>query len=67
MKHEDQHNLSDEEINQELERQRRHLYDVKSQAVTEKLEDTTQPLKARRQIARLLTERRARQLTRNKA
>ena len=47
--------LSDEELDSELARLRRHLFDVRSQAVTEKLEDTTMITKVRRDIARLLT------------
>ena len=54
--------MQDEEIRQELARLRRHLYDLKSQAVTEKLEDPTQLSKTRRDIARLLTEQRRREL-----
>ncbi len=62
MKAEESHKLSDEEVSVEVQRLRRHLYDLKSQAVTEKLEDPTQLSKTRRDIARLLTEQRARQL-----
>ncbi len=58
--------MSNEEIVEELERQRRHLFDLKSQAVTEKLDDPTLMRKSRREIARLLTEQRARELA-NKA
>lgn len=54
--------MSNEEIVEELERQRRHLFDLKSQAVTEKLDDPTLMRKSRREIARLLTEQRAREL-----
>jgi len=54
--------LSDEEIRVELDRLRRHLYDLRSQAVTEKLEDPTQLGKTKRDIARLMTESRAREL-----
>jgi len=54
--------MSDEEISVELNRLRRHLYDLRSQAVTEKLEDPTQLGKTKRDVARLLTERRAREL-----
>jgi large subunit ribosomal protein L29 len=43
------------ELHDELERLRRHLFDLRSQAVTEKLEDPTQITKARRDIARILT------------
>jgi large subunit ribosomal protein L29 len=44
-----------DELHAELERLRRHLFDLRAQAVTEKLEDPTQLGKARRDIARLLT------------
>jgi large subunit ribosomal protein L29 len=48
-------NLTDEELVAELERLRRHLFDLRAQAVTEKLEDSTLILKTRRDIARILT------------
>ena len=54
--------LHDEELQLELERIRRHLFDLRSQAVTEKLEDPTMLTKAKRDMARILTvqgERRA--------
>jgi large subunit ribosomal protein L29 len=54
--------LSDEEISVELNRLRRHLYDLRSQSVTEKLEDPTQLGKTKRDIARLMTETRAREM-----
>jgi large subunit ribosomal protein L29 len=44
-----------DELHSELERMRRHLFDLRAQSVTEKLEDPTQLNKARRDIARLLT------------
>ncbi len=47
--------MKTDELHSELERLRRHLFDLRAQAVTEKLEDPTQLLKARRDIARLLT------------
>jgi len=47
--------LSDEEMTIELERLRRHLFDLRSQAVTEKLEDTTMVGRTKRDIARFLT------------
>ena len=47
--------LSDEELTSELIRLRRHLYDVRAQAVTEKLEDPTRITQAKRDIARCLT------------
>ena len=57
MKAEEVHKLSDEEIEVEVKRLRRHLFDLRTQAVTEKIEDTSQFGKARKDIARLLTER----------
>jgi len=47
--------LSDEELRTELERLHRHVFDLRSQSVTEKLEDPTLVTKARRDIARVLT------------
>ena len=43
------------ELHNELDRLRRHLFDLRSQSVTEKLEDPTQLTKTKRDIARLLT------------
>ena len=63
MKAEQIHKMSDEELRQEEARLRRHLYDLKSQAVTEKLEDPSQIGKTRRDIARLLSEKQARTKT----
>jgi large subunit ribosomal protein L29 len=47
--------LKTEELHLELDRLRRHLFDLRSQAVTEKLEDATQLGKTRRDIARIFT------------
>ena len=47
--------MKTDELHAELERLRRHLFDLRAQGVTEKLEDATQLGKARRDIARLLT------------
>ena len=52
--------LSDEELRLELERLRRHVFDLRAQAVTEKLEDPTMVTKAQRDIARILTVERQR-------
>ncbi len=52
--------LSDEEIAVEIERLRRRLFELRTQAVTEKIEDMSQFAKTRRDVARLLTERAAR-------
>ncbi len=55
--------LSDEEIAVEVKRLRQKRFDLRTQAVTEKIEDTSQFAKTRRDIARLLTEK-ARRLRR---
>lgn len=47
--------LKGDELHAELERLRRHFFDLRSQAVTEKLEDSSQLGKTRRDIARVLT------------
>ncbi|MHC4416049.1 MAG: 50S ribosomal protein L29 [Planctomycetota bacterium] len=60
MKAKEVHKLSDEEIEVEIQRLRRKHFDLRTQAVTEKIEDTSQFGKTRRDIARLLTERSAR-------
>ncbi|MCH8004612.1 MAG: 50S ribosomal protein L29 [Planctomycetes bacterium] len=52
--------LSDEEIAVEVKRLRQKRYDLRTQAVTEKIEDTSQFAKTRRDIARLLTEKASR-------
>ena len=62
MKIEEVKKLSNDEIVIELERQRRHMFDLRSQAVTEKLADPTQLTKAKRDVARMLTVLRQREL-----
>ncbi len=47
--------MKTDELHAELERLRKHLFDLRAQSVTEKLEDPTQLGKARRDIARVLT------------
>lgn len=54
--------MTDDEITQELERQRRRLFDLRTQSVTEKVDDSTLFPETKRDIARLLTEQRARVL-----
>ncbi len=66
MKIEEVRELGDEEIQNELDRVHRHLFDLRSQAVTEKLEDPTTLRKAKRDIARLMTVQRERELTSKK-
>lgn len=54
--------LSDEELETELDRLHRRVFDLRSQAVTEKLEDSSLIPKAKRDIARVLTVVRQREL-----
>jgi len=62
MKAEEVHKLTDEEIEVEIGRLQRRLFDLRTQAVTEKIEDPSQFGKVRKDVARLKTERRAREL-----
>jgi ribosomal protein L29 len=50
------HEMAGEEIAADLSQLREKLYTLRTQAVTEKVEDNTQFRKTRRDIARLLTE-----------
>ncbi len=52
---------SEEALRHELGEQQKHLFNLRSQAVTEKLEDPTQIGKTRRDIARIKTIIRQRQ------
>lgn len=54
--------LKDDELKLTLAKLRTELYDLRTKRVTETVEDTTRFGKLRKDIARLLTERRARQL-----
>lgn len=56
MKAKEVHKLSDEELTVETQRLRKRLFELKTQAVTEKIQDTSQFGKIRRDIARLHTE-----------
>ena len=49
-------------LKHELEEKRKHLFDLRSQAVTEKLEDPSQLRKTRKDIARMQTILRQREL-----
>ncbi len=60
MKADEVKKLTGEEIDVEIDRLRRRVYDLRCQAAIEKLEDPSQIGKTRRDVARLLTERRAR-------
>ena len=55
MKIGDIRNMKTEELHAELDRLRHHLFDLRSQAVTEKLGDPTQLGKTKRDIARIFT------------
>jgi large subunit ribosomal protein L29 len=57
------HKLSEEQIDVELKQLRARLFELRTQAVTEKIEDPTQFRKTRREVARLLTERSSRRVT----
>ena len=67
MKPKDVEALNDEELQTELDRLRRHVFDLRAQSVTEKLESPAMLLAAKRDIARLLTEKRKRELARTGA
>ena len=51
-----------EHLRHELIEQQKHLFDLRSQAVTEKLEDPSQLTKTRRDIARIKTALRQRDI-----
>jgi large subunit ribosomal protein L29 len=55
-----------DQLDQELVEKLKHLYDLRSQAVTEKLEDPSQIAKTRKDIARIKTVMRLRQLEQQK-
>ncbi len=50
------HKLSEEELGIEVDNLRKKLFELKTQAVTEKIQDTSQFPRIRKDIARLLTE-----------
>jgi len=52
--------MRDQELTDALKEQRARLFQLASQSVTEKVEDTSSRAKVRRDIARLLTEQSAR-------
>jgi len=54
--------MTDEELQTELDRLHRHLFDLRAQSVTEKLEAPTMLGQTRRDIARILTEQRQREM-----
>jgi large subunit ribosomal protein L29 len=54
--------LNDEEIGVEMERLRRRHFELRNQSVTEKIEDFSQLAKIKKDIARLMTEKKAREI-----
>lgn len=62
MKAEEVHRMSLDEMVEEEERLRRQLFDLRCQAVTEKLENPRQLRAIRKDIARILTVKRAREI-----
>jgi large subunit ribosomal protein L29 len=66
MKIKDIKDKSDAALKAELADRRKHLFDLRSQAVTEKLEDPSQLGKTRKAIARIQTVIRQRQLEKAK-
>lgn len=55
--------FQDQQLKDELASLQKKLFDLRSQTVTEKVKDTSQFAKTRRNIARLNTELRSRQTT----
>ncbi|MBA3272765.1 MAG: 50S ribosomal protein L29 [Chthoniobacterales bacterium] len=53
---------ADDALENELAEKQKHLFDLRSQAVTEKLEDPSQLGKTRREIARIKTILRGREI-----
>ena len=62
MKAREVRDMKAEELPVQVTRLRQKLFELRSQAVTEKLENPMQLKEIRRDIARLLTERRRREL-----
>ncbi len=54
-------------LDHELAKTQKHLFELRSQAVTEKLEDPSQLGKARKEIARIKTILRLREIEREKS
>jgi large subunit ribosomal protein L29 len=54
------------QLERELKDKQKHLFDLRSQSVTEKLEDPTQMRKTRKDIARLKTILRLREIATSK-
>jgi large subunit ribosomal protein L29 len=63
MKASETHKMSDAELTETVGQLRKQLFELRSQAVTEKLENPRQLGNIRRDIARVLTEQRSRELS----
>lgn len=57
--------MSSDELASKLEELERHIFDLRSQAVTEKLENYNAAINSRREIARIKTILREREMTGN--
>lgn len=62
MKYDEVKKMSDEQLTETLSQVRRELYDLRSKAVTEKVENNREFGLLRRDVARVLTEQRSRVL-----
>lgn len=62
MKNDEVIKMSDEQLTETLGQVRRELFDLRSKAVTEKVENNRTFGALRRDVARVLTEQRARQI-----
>ena len=67
MKAKEWREMGDEELQSELDRLHRSAFDLRSAAVTEKLEDPSLLTKARRDISRIMTIQRQREMAKQKA
>lgn len=62
MKSKDVKSMKADDLNDKITELRHKVYGLRVQGVTQKIEDNSQIGKSKRDIARLLTERRARQI-----
>ena len=65
MKAQEVHKFSNEEVSVEIARLRKRMFELRTQKVTDKIEDTSQFKKTRRDIARLMTEQRSRDMSKS--
>lgn len=66
MKFKEINDQSDEQLSKLLVEKKRHMFDLRTQSVTEKLEDPSQLGKTKKDIARIQTVIRSRQIAANK-